>query len=257
MPNKNDSSNRIAAFLEGKGFYIILGLCVLAIAVSGIVMSADRQAAAERLRLEQQQAEQLLNSPPEAEVGKDVKLTVPAPNESLIELVPSPPIISPKDTPAASPEHEPAAPVVNPEKVTVKAPVYVRPVEGEIINAFSGGELVHDITFDDWRTHKGADFSCQPGEKVCAIADGKVESIKTDELYGTVVTISHDNGIVSTYYNLMPNVLVMAGDNVAINEVIGGLGESALFESSDEYHLHIEVTKNGALIDPASILPAA
>lgn len=256
MSNKNPSLKKVAAFFEGRGFYVVLGLCVMAIVVSGIMMSADRQAEEQRLRLEQQQIEDLLNNPPEAEVGSGIELTIPGGSESLIEFIPGTGENPGRDTtPVTELEHEPAEPVSKPEKVTISQPVFVNPVEGEIVNAFSDGELVYDITFGDWRTHRGIDFSCQPGERVCAIADGKVESIKTDQLYGTTVTISHDDGIVSTYYNLMPNVLVSVGDNVAINEVIGGLGDDALFESNDEYHLHVEITKDGVLIDPASILP--
>ena len=254
MSNKTPSFKKVAAFFEGRGFYVVLGLCVMAIAVSGIMMSIDRQAEEERLRLEEQEIQDLLNNPPEAEVGSGITLTVPDGEENLIEFVPNKGQ-NPGADGAAELEHEPAEAVANPEKVTINKPVFVNPVEGALINAFSAGELVYDITFGDWRTHKGADFSCEPGERVCAIADGKVESIKTDELFGTTLTISHDNGIVSTYYNLMPNVLVSVGDNVAINEVIGGLGEDALFESNEEYHLHLEISKDGVPIDPADILP--
>jgi murein DD-endopeptidase MepM/ murein hydrolase activator NlpD len=131
----------------------------------------------------------------------------------------------------------------------------VNPVAGEVVNVFSKGELVYDPTFDDWRTHNGTDFTAEPGERVMSIADGKVESIAHDEMYGTVVTINHGDGIKVAYYNLMPNVLVKEGDNVAVNEVIGGLGSEALFENHEEAHLHIEVTKNGKNVNPAEILP--
>ena len=231
----------------------MLGLCVMAIAVSGIMMSNDRAAEEERLRLEQEEIERLLN-PPETQVGSGVEITIPGNDgESIINFKPgdstevSAPDESVPGTAVPEPEHEPAEAVDQPQKVTISKPVYVNPVEGEMVSAFSGGELVYDITFGDWRTHKGADFFCQPGERVCAISDGKVESITTDGLYGTIVTISHDDGVVSSYYNLMPNVLVSEGDNVAINEVIGGLGDDALFESNKEYHLHIEVTRTAYL----------
>lgn len=251
MSNKNPSFKKVANFFEGRGFYMVLGICVLAIAISGIMMSAERKAQEEQLRLEQELAELDL-LPKETEVGGGAVVTVPSTGENLIEFLPDA-----KPDATKEPEHDPAEAVANPEKVTVKTPVtvFVNPVAGDLINTFSAGELIYDITFGDWRTHNGVDFKCEPGEKVCSIADGKVESIRTDELYGTVVTISHDNGFTSTYYNLMPNVLVSVGDNVAINEVIGGLGDDALFESGEEYHLHVEIAKNGQLIDPVGTLP--
>jgi hypothetical protein len=36
--NKNNAINRVLKKLDGKGFYIILGLCVLAIGVTGYVI---------------------------------------------------------------------------------------------------------------------------------------------------------------------------------------------------------------------------
>jgi murein DD-endopeptidase MepM/ murein hydrolase activator NlpD len=246
MSKENPSIKKVSAFFEGKGFYLVLFLCVAAIGVSGLMMNAEKKAEEEQLRLEQQM-EGYMGEPGESQVVENKELTIPAtPEEKLIEFKPGETPAKTADTAAASGKTG---------KVTAKETVFVNPVAGEVVNAFSAGELVYDATFDDWRTHNGTDFTAQPGERVMSIADGKVESIAHDEMYGTVVTINHGDGIKATYYNLMPNVLVKEGDNVAVNEVIGGLGSEALFENHEEPHLHIEVTKSGKAINPAEILP--
>ena len=88
MSNMGPSMKKVVSFLEGKGFYIVLGLCVMAIAVSGIMMSNDRAAEEERLRLEQEEIERLLN-PPETQVGSGVEITIPESiGESIINFKP-------------------------------------------------------------------------------------------------------------------------------------------------------------------------
>lgn len=255
MSKENPSLKKVAAFFEGKGFYLILFLCVAAIGVSGIMMNAEKKAEEEQLRLEQQM-EDYLNLPDESEVVEDFKLTIPDTGEDIIEFQSDEgniPELKTSGQVAAKENSEPVS--AKAEKVTVKQEtVFVNPVAGEIINAFSLDELVYDPTFEDWRTHNGIDFSAQPGERVMAIADGTVESISHDEMYGTVLVIAHSDGVKTTYFNLMPNVLVSEGDNVSVNEVIGGLGSEALFENGDEFHLHVEVTRDGVTIDPTEIL---
>jgi len=256
MSKENPSLKKVAAFFEGKGFYLILFLCVAAIGVSGLMMNADRKAEEEKLNLEQQM-EDYVNPSGESEVAENLELTIPeAGEEDLIEFKDG------EGTSAETATGETAesggseeASAESDDVVAEPETVFVKPVAGGIVSAVSAGELVYDATFDDWRTNNGMDFAAQPGERVMSIADGTVKSIAHDEMYGTVVTISHDNGIESSYYNLMPNVLVAEGDNVAVNEVIGGLGSDALFESNEDPHLHIEITKDGVMIDPAEILP--
>ena len=40
-----------------------------------------------------------------------------------------------------------------------QAPVYAMPLDGEVVNPFSGGELVKNNTLKEWRTHDGADLA--------------------------------------------------------------------------------------------------
>jgi len=48
--------------------------------------------------------------------------------------------------------------------------------------------------------------------------------------------------------------MVETGDTVKQGQVISGIGDTALFECSDEAHLHFEVLKNGRNINPEKLV---
>lgn len=83
---------------------------------------------------------------------------------------------------------------------------------------------------------------------VVSVLDGKVTSIKDDTLLGKVVTIEHENNIVTTYQSLS-EVTVKEGDNVAQGTVIGSAGESNL-EKDLGNHLLFEITIDGKYKNP-------
>lgn len=136
------------------------------------------------------------------------------------------------------------------------ADFFIAPVPGEVLNAFSGDELVYDNTMGDWRTHNGTDFACENGEQVCAIADGKVQDVYQDDYYGIGVLIDHGNGYQSVYTGLSDVSESLKGENVSAGDILGCIDGSALFESALAPHLHLEVLKDGVRIDPMSLLPS-
>ena len=81
-------------------------------------------------------------------------------------------------------------------------------------------------------------------------------SIVDDGLYGTMLTIDHGDGVSSVYANLEPQTAVGAGEWVDAGVVIGTVGRSALCEIGQEGHLHFEMHKGGASVDPMAYLPA-
>lgn len=83
---------------------------------------------------------------------------------------------------------------------------------------------------------------------VLTILDGKVTSIKDDKLLGKVVTIEHENNIISTYQSLK-EVTVKEGDQIAQGTVIGTAGESNL-EKDLGNHLLLEITIDGKYVNP-------
>ena len=227
---KKPFHQRVGDFLEGKGFYIVLFLCVAAIGISGYYLF-----------------DSLTRDGPDAPVAATAEITV----------TPTP---APVRTPAR-PEHSvPAAvrpsAVPTPEPAPQTAPTsFTWPVRGELVAAFSVDELMYNPTMDDWRTHDGVDIAASLGSQVCAAADGTVSAVSQDPLMGTVVTVSHGGGLTSTYANLAAEAMVEAGDHVNAGQVLGTVGDTAIAESALASHLHFAMALDGAAVDPGEYLP--
>ena len=83
---------------------------------------------------------------------------------------------------------------------------------------------------------------------VVSVLAGKVTSVKEDKLMGKIVTIEHDNNIVTTYQSLS-EVTVKEGDQVAQSTVIGKAGESNL-EKDLGKHILFEISIDGKYVNP-------
>lgn len=127
---------------------------------------------------------------------------------------------------------------------------FMKPVQGEIINTFAKDNLIYSKTLNEWITHYGIDIKADKTSVVQASETGTIKSIKTDPRYGLTVVISHNNGFKTVYSNLLTAEFVVEGENVAKGQTIGTIGNSSSFESSEEYHLHFEVIKDGEYVDP-------
>ncbi len=128
--------------------------------------------------------------------------------------------------------------------------VFASPCNGSIIKEYSPVVPVYSETLDDWRVHNGIDISSPLGEEVCAVADGTISNTTEDFRYGFTITIDHGNGIKSTYSNLSGTDMVKTGRSIKRGEVISTVGDSSLFETVADTHLHFEITKDGEYDDP-------
>ncbi len=134
-----------------------------------------------------------------------------------------------------------------------KSVFYYFPLGDKISKAYSNGELTKNKTTDDWRSHNGVDIAGNQGDDIKAICDGEVTEVKEDALWGTVVTINHNNGIVAVYSGLQKDSTLKPGDTVKANEKIGTLGEIPI-EKDDGIHLHLEIMKDGNAVSPSDYL---
>jgi murein DD-endopeptidase MepM/ murein hydrolase activator NlpD len=82
-----------------------------------------------------------------------------------------------------------------------------------------------------------------------------VTSIDSDLLLGTVMTVSHANGLTSIYGNLDSETLVEVGDKVSAGCVLGQVGMTATGEAATGDHLHFAMELNGENVDPKEYLP--
>ncbi len=91
-------------------------------------------------------------------------------------------------------------------------------------------------------------YSSDKEFEIASVLDGKVTSIKEDEILGNIIEIEHKNNIVSIYQSVK-NVKVKIGDTVKQNDTIALSGPNKL-EQEKENCLHFEVYKEGSLINP-------
>lgn len=129
-----------------------------------------------------------------------------------------------------------------------------QPVPGAVLNDYSGDNLVYSKTMQDWRTHNGIDFAANEGDDVLAAADGTVEAITDNGMFGNTIIILHDGGIRSIYSNMAEYAAVAVGDNVLSGSVIGKIGNSAAAEVTENSHLHFEVSVNEESVNPHDYL---
>ena len=240
---KRTMGERAGDFMAGKGFYIVLLLCVAALGASGYYLFSG-----------------MTNDPGQAVSGPATVVVTPAPVPSLAPAptqaaVEPPTTAAPRPVQTAPPIPEAtSAPAAQPP-ATATASVFTWPVKGEVLRGYSIDTLVYDKTMGDWRAHVGLDIAAPVGTQVMAPAGGTVSDIYTDDMMGTVVEILHADNVISVCANLGEIPAVEIGDTVRTGDIIGAVGTSAIAESSEEAHLHLSMTKSGVSVDPLNYLP--
>ncbi len=135
--------------------------------------------------------------------------------------------------------------------VQAKATAWKKPVDGVPGNGFSTDKLVYSKTLDQWTTHNGMDIKSAFGDDVAAVTDGTIKKVYTDGKMGVTVDLDTGSGVTARYSNLDNSLEVEQGQSVKAGDVIGKIGNTALFEISDGDHLHFEVLNNGKYVNPA------
>ncbi|MGE0284492.1 MAG: M23 family metallopeptidase [Rhizobiaceae bacterium] len=100
--------------------------------------------------------------------------------------------------------------------------------------------------------HSGMDFRAPTGAPIKATANGIVTKSGWNGGYGRMVEIDHGNGLSSRFAH-MSKVLVREGERIKTGDVVGLVGSSG---RSTGPHLHYEIRKYGAAIDPLRFIKA-
>lgn len=250
MNNKRTWIEKLSDFISGKGFYLVVLICVAAIALSGYYLVQGVRGGLDQTLDQPVSGSAAIAEPPSA--APSARPTVkpsdsPAASSARITAPPASEAPSASTAPAAS---EAPAPSVAPAPL-----VFTWPVKGAIIAGFSVEALAYNETMGDWRTHNGLDIASERGTQVLAAASGTVTALYEDDLMGTVVEIDHGQGLVSQYANLAAVPTVAVGDAVSTGSVIGSVGQTAAAESGRASHLHYALLKDGCAVDPAEYLP--
>ena len=222
------TDSKLGKRLGTKGVCITLGTCLIALAGAG--------AAAYNKAVEELNSTIVADMPRAAEQADNKTSGVQKPQESSS---------APKDTSSSKPDD--TSSMISDD---IKTQPNIMPVNGDIINPFSDGELVKDSTLGVWRTHDGVDIKADVGTPVKAMNKGTVVEVREDPLWGNCIVIDHGSGVTGYYYSLSKAMNVVEGDRVNAGQIIGAVGDTAECEAAELSHLHFGLKKNGSWIDP-------
>ena len=122
----------------------------------------------------------------------------------------------------------------------------VAPVPGRVSSSY--GMRRHPI-LGYKRMHRGLDFRASHGTPIYAATDGTVAYAGRHGGHGNYVKLSHGAGLATGYAH-MSRIAVSNGARVRRGQVIGYVGSTGL---STGPHLHYEMYRNGATVDPAGV----
>ncbi len=269
MNGKRFSENKA----RRNGFYLALAVCLVAVgvaawstfdAVQGYIAATEELDSSSPENVNSRSDDPMSQRSPapssqpskpstsSAEEAKPSESPAPTPKPRAT-YVPKP-SAPPEGTASEPADAEPAEP-----QVPANAPLYeisgemIYPVSGETVSkAYSAGAPVYSDTMRDWRVHTGADFSAESGEQVLACGNGIVKEIYTDSMLGNVVVIEHGDYLFS-YCGLGENFQVEPEQVVTMGQAIGSV-TAVPGESADKPHLHLEVRRDSAYLDPQAVI---
>jgi len=263
-----NSKGRIIRFLEKRGFYIVLLVCIIVIGVTAALVTKTNMEYLSNTGM-------MKGSLTEENHTEDTDNTDNAASEETVSHDSTNAIIEvvePND--AQEPANKPSEPVNKPaetqktvehKKTTVSQKSddasktktidkLLIPLQGDIIVDYAKDRMIYSKTLGDWRTHEGIDIKGTLGAQVKAAADGIVEKVYKDDALGITIIIDHGNSIKTKYSNLSTADMVKENQQVKKGDIISGVGETAAFEIGEEPHLHFEVLKEGKSVDPKTFL---
>lgn len=127
---------------------------------------------------------------------------------------------------------------------------YRLPVEGRGMAVSSSYGVRHDPFTGRLARHTGLDIPAPYGTPILASGGGRVVSAGYKGAYGRAIVIDHGDGL-KTLYGHASRLLVRAGDVVMPHQKIALVGSTG---RSTGPHLHFEVIRNGARVEPRQYL---
>lgn len=124
------------------------------------------------------------------------------------------------------------------------------PVEFSRVSSGFSTSRLHPI-FQQWRAHRGVDFSAPPGTRVRAAGDGIVDFVGWYRGYGNMVVIRHQEKTETVYAHLQGFAeKIKPGYRVQQGETLGEVGSTGWATGP---HLHYELRINGEHVDPLNV----
>ncbi len=149
----------------------------------------------------------------------------------------------------AFPELPPVTAVAAPAGPMMRLIGFEEPVRGFAINSRFGMRRLGGEP--GARMHKGVDIAAPSGTSVYSAAEGEIVRIgHQPEGYGNFIEMRHPNGMTTMYAHLS-RIDVASGDRVSAGERIGLVGSTGY---STGPHLHFEVRRGGAQVNPSRVV---
>ena len=247
MADKKSFGEKLEAFFSGKGFYIVLFLCVAVIGVSAyLLLNGDKNDVEEVAGADSGYEEVIepRNEDPEMALPPEVEDETETQEAAVTE-----------DSIDKATDNEETGNWTEEQTETAVAAQYIWPLSGQIDLPYSVTALIYNKKMGDWRTHDGIDIAAPLGTQVLAASAGQVEKVYNDDMGGMTVIIAHAGGLKSIYSNLASVPTVYEGDNVNTGEIIGAVGATAPGETKENPHLCFKMTLDGQSVNPSDYLP--
>ncbi len=126
---------------------------------------------------------------------------------------------------------------------TLRNTPFFWPAEGRVTSEF--GRRVNPFSRNR-EFHSGIDIANAVGTPIIAPADGVVSAVEWNRLAGRLLTLQHEENIVTKYAHCH-RVLVKSGEPVTRGQVIALMGSTGLTTGS---HLHYEVQVDNKPVNP-------
>ncbi|MGI6260886.1 MAG: peptidoglycan DD-metalloendopeptidase family protein [Acutalibacteraceae bacterium] len=242
--------------LQGKGFYIAMAACLIAIGTAAwmtfdSIRSLTDVPDASSATASASSQLNIGSSQPDANAVDRPVSGVPAnPTSSTASVSPQTESKVPVNNPvtaSSAPTVESKAPTASSEP---KNKSFLMPVAGKVTKPF--GDSLYSLTFGDWRAHRGVDLAASKGSNVLSIGEGTVTKTFADDMLGYVVVASYDD-LEVWYCGLGSNPSVKVGENVRAGQVIGAIADVPS-ETAEESHLHLEIHKDGQPVEPLAAI---
>lgn len=202
-------------FIEGKGFALLVTLCVAVITGTAVWTGSSPSPSASP-------------TPPPA----DERYAASLHQQSLSD--------------AASP-----TPLPTQQPILWSAPLS----QTNVLQAFAADTMLRSGVTGIWATHPALDLAASAGEPVAAMADGVVTACGEDPLDGIFLTLQHTGGYTTRYAGLAALAALQPGDAVRAGQTVGFVGNGVIHETDLEPHLHLQAFKDDMPVNPLSLLP--
>lgn len=235
------TSHKKQSFFAGKGFYLVLALCIVAVgAAAWSAMSAVSSVEEKTFPSGSSYSSKSTVSDKTEDVGQTVS-NVPNKQQNSSDTS--------QKTETSSKAEESKAQSSESFENNIG---FSMPIKGNIGKTFNNSALQYSATYGDMRLHLGVDILAEKGEEVVSAAAGKITKIADDALWGRMVVIDHGNGIIC-YYCGVENNTVSEGETIKAGTVLGEVG-TVPCECADKSHIHIAVVRDEKYISPLDIL---